>query len=159
MRYLNLEATISIPPTFGYFINDSYAFSIISSAKPAVIVPRIRDSFKGQNNHLLHRLLVVIFTYAFTYTYKPLYNLLSMTIQFGEFCYTFVSHSTALLRDYTMSSITMASTTPKSYHPLGTSHYFPFERRQGTWLSCMFHLLIYRAEEIAPLGRATRART
>ena len=34
-----------------------------------------------------------------------------------------------------------ASTTPKSYRPLGTSHYFPITRRQGTWLSCVTHLV------------------
>jgi len=35
-----------------------------------------------------------------------------------------------------------ASTTPKSYRPLGTSLYFPIARRQGTWLSCVAHLII-----------------
>ena len=29
--------------------------------------------------------------------YKPLYSILSIAIQFGEFCYTFVSHTTTLL--------------------------------------------------------------
>ena len=71
LRYLNLEATISIPPTFGYFTNDFYALSLISSAKPAVIVPRIKDFFKGQNNHLLHKLLAILISFMLLYTYNP----------------------------------------------------------------------------------------
>ena len=31
------------------------------------------------------------------YIYKPLYNILSIAVQFGEFCYIFVSHTTTLL--------------------------------------------------------------
>lgn len=42
------------------------------------------------------------------------------------------------LRNYFLVA---ASTTPKSYRPLGTSHCFPIARRQGTWLSCVTHLI------------------
>ena len=40
-----------------------------------------------------------------SYTYKPLCSILSITAQFGEFCYAFVSHTTTSLCYYTMSSM------------------------------------------------------
>lgn len=57
------------------------------------------------------------------------------------------------LRNYFLVA---ASTTPKSYRPLGTSHYLPITRRQGTWLSCAAHLVILYSDGacIALVGRA-----
>lgn len=68
------------------------------------------------SHHLLCKLLAILISLTHHNTYKPLRDILSIAAQFGEFCCTFVSHTTALLCYYTMSSMAPPSGLEPLYH-------------------------------------------